>query len=62
MGAGMHGSNGLPANVSIQLFLKIYPLPRLMFGLETLMTNVTTANEAIYLMPVILTIKPRSSH
>ena len=35
MGAGLHGTNGLPPNACLKLYTT-YVLPRLMFGLEAL--------------------------
>ncbi len=35
MGTGLHGRNGLPANVSLKIY-KSYVLPRLLYGLEAM--------------------------
>ena len=35
MGAGLHGLNGLPVSTSLHIY-KIYVLPRLLYGLETI--------------------------
>ena len=39
MGAGMHGANGLPPAVSMKMYTT-YALPRLLYGLDTVVLKI----------------------